>query len=219
MSERLPRKLGEVQQVLKVDLSTDGGGYQAVHARFDLSHDNPNAGDLIYTPENGPRTRYLIVPADPLTDQIQGELQEANIPTLEHMVHDAGVSVYRVPLQAKPLIRERLFPDRASTDTYISDKELFRSLGGLWRRIYDASERLPVDRILATTGMIEFTKSQERLFPVPPFNSWISLPSTEHAHDLFCKQVKAGLEEAYPDINIESLLGEATSAFMEYEGE
>ena len=214
MNERPTHDLRQEQPGFSLDEIHRGfAKYQPVHGRFNLTANNPQSIDVIDKAEDDSRHRYLVVPTDPLSEQIDELLQESNVHLLENLDKDGNLKVYRVAIQAKPLINEKLFPEHESTDTYISDRELFHGLGSLWRAIYDATSHIPTENLLSKTGMLEFTKGESQLFPIPPFTDWSSFQSSEEALKCFEEQVQTQLQDAYPSISTRDLSDAAREGF------
>jgi hypothetical protein len=106
-------------------------------------------------------------------------------------------TVYMVPSNAKRMRNERLFPGRQSTETYVSDSELFHNLGTLWRSIADATGKLPADSPLEHTGMQDFSQDQSRLFPIPLYRFWEDI-GDEKPIEKFGRILEAELKSMYP---------------------
>lgn len=166
---------------------------QPTFARFNLAIEE-DAYDLI-SMENGEfRERYLCVPYMEEVDDIESKLRTAGLRLLERSVEpiQEGYIVYEVPKQSKPLSNEKFYPDRESTQTYVSDNELYRRLGGLWSAAFRATRMLPPEKPLKHTGMLEFASDAERLFPIPPYY-WQDLEdaaATDHFLDTLGRELQ-----------------------------
>lgn len=143
---------------------------QTTFARFNLATEE-DTYDLVSI-ENGEfQDRYLCVPYFEDVDEIESKLRVAGIRLLERSEEpiQEGYIVYAVPQQSKPLSNEKFYPNRESTQTYVSDNELYRRLGNLWATTFKATNMLPSENPLKQTGMLEFASDAERLFPIPPY--------------------------------------------------
>jgi hypothetical protein len=186
----------------------------STHSRFNLVLDKAVASDTTRVIHSGQleRTLYVRSPGE-LHSKLTAELSKNNIPQLEEVDECDGGVTYKVPEQAKPLSNERLFPDRVSTETYVSDRELFFSLGSLWRRIYDATHYLPDNSFLSSTGMVEFSEKGQQIFPIPPYSNWLPIKYDHDASKHFSAEVEAELQSIYPHTPIHDLREAAKSGF------
>jgi hypothetical protein len=197
------------------------------HPRFSLVIDD-KARDVV-DEEHGELRLLIVCNGDGITEEITEvlETETAAIPQMERLrvVEDgedgdgegpAGkVSVYLVPSNAKRMSYEKLYPGRESSETYVSDSELFRDLGLLWRHVAVATGRLPEDSPLEHTGMSEFSGDKRRLFPIPPYGKWVKI-GEEEPTDRFGKILEAELKRLYPsDLEYAGKLYEAAMAGFE----
>lgn len=196
----------EAKEILGVQ-----GLVENVHGRFNLSFEDEKTQDFVLSTEDGSK-RYLTAPFNELSLNMGRIMAEASIEQLEVAGGNEELVVYGVPSHAKPLLNERLFPERTSTSTYISDEELFENLGKMWRRIFNATSRLPEGTILGHTGMKDFSGESQQFFPIPPYNNWEEL-TAEESPGFFSKNIKNELVAIYPNTPVTGLCNAADRAF------
>ncbi|HEX5455829.1 MAG TPA: hypothetical protein VFW77_00490 [Candidatus Saccharimonadales bacterium] len=189
------------------------------HPRFNLVMNRAVARDVVDGEIEDGGIRLLIVHEDETSDDLAEKIEAAGLPHLEKLkVVDTAAppedkdreteggdqarpgerfTLYMVPSNAKRMSNERLFPGRQSTETYVSDSELFRDLGTLWRGIADATGKLPPDSLLEHTGMQDFSHDRSRLFPIPLFRFWEDIGDEEPV-EKFGKILEAELKDLYP---------------------
>lgn len=207
------------------------------HPRFNLVINRDVARDVVDGEIEDGAMRLLIVHEDDPSEGAGEAIEAAGIPHLErlkvvdtiaHRGSDGDESgkagpgerftVYMVPSNAKRMSNERLFPGRPSTETYVSDSELFRNLGALWRNIADATGKLPADSPLEHTGMLDFSHDKSRLFPIPLYRFWEDI-GDEEAIEKFGKILEAELKQLYPTSDHEQISELYQVAMAGFEGE
>lgn len=170
------------------------GQYVLTHRRFALT--DTDTDFVVTEPETGNRNRYLIVMHD--DGGVYDALQTAGIPQLSRKSASPEVTIYDLPIQVKQLAQEKLFSGHTSSDTYVSDQEIFSQLGSLWARIYDATKRVPVSQPLSHTALIDFEADSARLLPIPPYADWEEEPSREVAAQKFAARLGDQLQAIEP---------------------
>ncbi|GAC1387945.1 MAG: hypothetical protein NVS1B7_1950 [Candidatus Saccharimonadales bacterium] len=122
-------------------------------------------------------------------------LHHAHIPLPTRRILDDGMIIYDLSLNAKLLSNERLFADRESSETYVSDRELFIKAGQMWSRIWQVSGEIPHE-LLRNTLMVEFSSHESPLMPAPPFADWELIHNEEIAED-HIRQILTGELDQY----------------------
>jgi hypothetical protein len=153
------------------------------NGRYNLAADD-RSFDVTQLEDGVPIARFLIIDEDAAVSDIESDLEDAGIEMLKPSGMVDGKVFYGIQIGAKLLANERFFPDRASTETYVSDEELCGVLGSLWKGIYAATGRLPKETPMRHTGMLEFSDHQTRLFPIPPYD-WTDFDQPDVAKDHF----------------------------------
>ena len=166
------------------------------HARFAL---RSNESDFVITSEgNGEqRSRYLILSEGQDEGALYQDIQGAGVRQFDRIAHGKGVAIYQLPMQAKKLSDERLFSGHVSSETYVSDIELFTELGKLWSKIYKATEKTPAINPLSETALLDFGQEDSRLIPIPPYTKWEHVSSSALAKE----HLAQGLHEQLLHIN------------------
>lgn len=171
------------------------GLYIETHPRFNLVPVNDNALDVVVTSmESGERERMIITNETEKTSELYKQLSQGGVLQFERQDYESGVSIYRLPGQAKPLGYERLFLDRHSSDTYVSDQEIFMYFGKLWADIYRQTRHLPADKFLRHTALLDFEAPERSLIPVPPYQGWIEIYDLQGAGRHLFEKVKEELQ-------------------------
>jgi hypothetical protein len=187
-----------------------GNEIAIVAGRFSLAH--RVSYDVVEALPDNVQDRTLITPKSACTEEVETLLKDTDIYLLtKDKDHGTYVS-YHVPLQAKPLANERLFPDRESTETYISDTELYAALGNLWARVHRLTGRVPEEAPASFTGLLEFTSSQSTLFPIPPYE-WKKILPVGEARRHFISTAEAELKLLNPEEDHTPLLRAAEDAW------
>lgn len=238
--ERLPH--GPLKNTNDLEAVTDALGIDHpvsdTHPRFNLVINYAIARDVVDGEIEDGGMRLLIVHDDDgVPDDLCELIEAAGIPHLEKLkaVEAPGqtrqqpkkdeedervasgerFTAYMVPANAKRMSNEKLFPGRQSTQTYVSDGELFHDLGTLWRRVADATGKLPIDSPLEHTGMLDFSGDKSRLFPIPLYRYWKDIGDKE-AIERFGEILEEELRDLYPsDLDQVSTLYEAAMAGFE----
>ncbi len=178
MSEQMSHTSAHLHEVVSALAMAHGGRYVETHLRFSLGL-NGGLDVVITDPETGGRDRLLVTQESPGDMEVYDKLAAAGVPQLTRSVQADGVAMYRLPFQAKPLSRERLFVEHSSSSTYVSDVELFAGVGNLWHKVYAVTGQLPASDVLSSTVVLDFKDMSETLVPTPPYSSW--LPITDQA--------------------------------------
>lgn len=179
------------------------GTYSEVHERFSLTQ--TEGVDGIITTSTGERSRYLVVAEPQHYVELYQRLQAGGVPEFHRREVHPGLGMYDVPLAAKPLSHEQLFLHRPSTETYVSDQELYEELGGLWRAVWEASHAVP-EMPLSGTALLDFNPRGKRLVPIPPNNGWQSQGNKHSARDHFMEALEAELRRLAPEKPYRTLL-------------
>lgn len=169
------------------------GTFVSTHARFSLGEDFLVSPNL---PGEG-RKRLLVTPASEADDEIRQMLTGAGVAQFTRFKHLHDHDLWSIPVQAKPLANERVFGGRQSSDTYVSDHELYEGLGKLWRDVFRATGGVPVDDPLTKTAILDFSGVESRLLPVPAYGRWLRLDQSQEPEALnhFLKELAAQLDE------------------------
>lgn len=237
--ERLPH--GPLKNTNDLEAVTDALGIDHpvsdTHPRFNLVINYAVARDVVDGEIEDGGMRLLIVHDDDgVPDDLCELIEAAGISHLEKLKSALALgqaepkeggeegeapksgerfTVYMVPVNAKRLSNEKLFPGRESTQTYVSDGELFHDLGVLWRAVADATGKLPVDSPLEHTGMLDFSGDRNRLFPIPLYRYWKDIGDKE-AIERFGEILETELRDLYPsDLDQVSVLYQAAMAGFE----
>jgi hypothetical protein len=185
--------------------------YRETHGRFSLVQPGSNAMDIIIKPNAGDAQRLLITPR-PDDREIYDKLSSGGIPQFKR--YDSGAAaIYNIPVHAKLLGNERLFADRPSSETYVSDRELYFEMGELWARIYKATGFIPEDGPLTQTCLLDFESEETRLKPVPPYNLWVDPPELSDAEEYFIDSVREQLQGLHLQQSFRPLLEAAQSGW------
>lgn len=196
-------------------LASEAKKVEHTFGRFNLAYDKQKSEDFVIHGTDGTHTRYLVTEFDKSTENITKALCRDNIEHLPVKAIIDGTAVFEVPLHAKPLLNENLFPGRESSDTYISDEELFGKVGLLWKIIYKTTGCLPRGTVLASTGMKEFSGEGKMVFPVPPFGNCHQIEDGQEAGETFEDSIREELLAGYPTVPIDEILRSAGSSFRE----
>lgn len=180
MSEQMSDTSAHLHEVANSMAMAHGGQYAETHPRFSLDV-NGGLDVVISYPETGERDRLLVTQETAEDIDVYDKLAAADVSQLERSVQANGIVLYRLPYQAKPLSRERLFVGHPSSSTYVSDVELFATMGNLWHNVYLVSGLLPDKELLSSTVVLDFKDINETLVPTPPYTSWQLIPDQTSA--------------------------------------
>ncbi len=211
MAEQLPTTSSKLHDVVRTIADDEHVDYVETHSRFNLGG---NGGlDVVFNPERPDRDRVLVAAETTRERDFYDQLDAAGVPQLSRTEAVKGIAMYRLPFQAKPLSRERLFVGHQSTSTYVSDEELFGHVGNLWRSVYESTGHLPQDGILASTVLLDFKDVQEALVPLPPYSSWQHQNDGHEAKVHLESLVAFELQAMNPHISHGLLLGAVTKGW------
>jgi hypothetical protein len=172
-------------EVLKKLLRSDEAHLVDTHGRYNLATTDDSCDmSQLNAETQTPERRFLVVPAQPIVGVVEAQLEEAKIPAFAPAALLDNHVVYKIPIGAKPLDKERFFPDRPSTVTYINDEELCATLGALWGNIYKSTKQLPMAAPLQHTAMLEFSGTDVQLLPIPPYD-WSTIEQPAAAKEYF----------------------------------
>jgi len=174
MSESLHNAHDHLHDIVNAIAIDHGGQYVETHPRFNVGI-NGGLDVILIEPATGERDRLLLTQESPDDRAIYDRLTSADVPQLDRLIKESSVIMYRLPFQAKPLSRERLFVDKASSSTYISDSETFIRVGMLWSKVHSATGRLPSKDILSATILLDFKDNNDAYVPSPPYDSWVPI--------------------------------------------
>ena len=184
------------------------------YGRFNLAFDKNMGEDFVVHGSDETHKRYLVTKFGRKTEDTTESLLRSGVEHLKVVHISDGNCVFEVPLDAKPLLGERLFPDRQSDDTYISDEELFSKVGKLWGSVYRATGYLPNGTVLAHTGMREFTGEGEMIFPVPPYSDYREISDAQKAVGMFESSIIEELQAGYPRSSVDLIVEAAGISFQ-----
>ncbi len=191
-----------------------GGDSKNTHGRFSIAH--TDSIDVVVTGSgNDNRERLLIARETPESGALYATLVQAGVPQFERNKDGNEAAIYRLPPHVKPLIHERFFVDRESSETYVSDKEIFTRLGALWAQVYKATGMLP-QTPLRLTAVQNFEEISQLLVPIPPYTTWDKHDDESHAYEIFSIRAAAELDFSNPSATHEGLLDAMKNGWNEY---
>ncbi len=182
MSEYIPQPTPGALDIAEGMATEKNSKLAETFSRFSLAGEE--SIDVLLTPFiGGQRERYLITTQ--IGDrELYEKFQDALIPQFPRE-EVAGGTIYKLPLDIKPLDEERLFVDKVSSETYISDHELFFQLGELWAQIYKIGDKSPESDPLSHTSLLDWQAEGGKLIPIPPYVDWVDIPSVHEAVNYF----------------------------------
>lgn len=171
--------------------------------------------------------RFLVVPED-MIDEVQWQqLSEGNVSTIPLIDRGKHSYIFGVMDGLKPLSHEALFTGE-STQTYVSDAEIFTTVGQAFRSYFEATNSLPLssltDNPLGRLAIKNFIDDRQPiLYFFPPFNPPATLRGIElaEAANIFDAALGAHLlvqgPSEGPSEHIAELLAAAHSGFLKAE--
>lgn len=204
MSESLPNAHNYLHDIVNAMAIDHGGQYIETHPRFNVGI-NGGLDVILIEPATGERDRLLLTQESPDDRAIYDCLTSAGVPQLDRLIKENSVIMYRLPFQAKPLSRERLFVDKTSSSTYISDSEIFINVGMLWSRVHLATGRLPSKDILSATIVLDFKDNDNAYVPAPPYFAWVSI-NKQSAEQYMEASISSELQQMNPSVSHKRLM-------------
>ncbi len=147
-------------------------------SRFSLVPDNSkyNIHDVVAeTNATNQFKRFLIADNESINVPVWEQLEAANVPRLTLVKREQDSWIFGVRNGLKPLAHEALF-GRESSETYIGDPEIFYEVGRLYKRAFNATGKLLINKYDALDNPLEhvaissFSEGRGFLFLYPPFS-------------------------------------------------
>lgn len=227
-SQSLPEEQGQQQKPtlpgwLGTEIIETGARFSLASARLgkhvmDVMTEYPKLEDY---------GRFLVVGNDAVDESIWDNLVEKDIHRLPLIKKDHDTWVFGIKDGLKPLANEALF-DRPSSETYISDLEIYFELGRIYRNVYEATDVLLLEGNIEEVSPVEhvaissFSDGHGYLFLYPPYRVSDQYRNLEisQARNLFTQSLKARFDrlvlyqESFRDV-AQQLVEKASQGFNE----
>lgn len=174
MTERLHAKVDNTAP-LDHEIGALIGEHQLTASRFSLvrpKNNNRYVRDVIKTEKVDKYRRFLLIENQAVNSLAYEQLEKAQVPQLPLIQKGDKLSVFGVRDGLKLLAHESLH-GHASSETYISDKEVFQQVGRLYADAWRATGSVLLDGIndspLHHVALSSFSEGADLLYLCPPF--------------------------------------------------